>query len=247
MANSGKSITFLFETNGATFVDVLADSAVWPGIFASQNAGSSNPSIYYQVGGSGVNGQFFDAIASSGELDSVNQRLIDAYDRQFGVGAYQQDSARQRRDRLTSLWIPLPSGKGKIGTKVAGMIYSVGPVLGVDGITDRLGYAKIYEDAILAIQRAEPAIECLRIVMLSCGVYARNVKDKARLFIDAAECILDGIQTGVHRTSPECSPTILINHRIGPDGASTERDAFLAAAASRGISKLDQNGFLVPI
>ena len=53
------SIAFRYETSASGgYVPVLSDSSVVSGPIASQNAGSSFSTIYYQVGGDGVNGLF---------------------------------------------------------------------------------------------------------------------------------------------------------------------------------------------
>ena len=44
-------IPFIFESNDrGGYIDVLANSGLVPGAIVSQNAGSTNPGMYYQVG-----------------------------------------------------------------------------------------------------------------------------------------------------------------------------------------------------
>jgi hypothetical protein len=53
----------LFESkNSNDCVGVMEESSLIRGPIASQNAGSTNQTIYYQVGGSGVNGFFATAL-----------------------------------------------------------------------------------------------------------------------------------------------------------------------------------------
>src|SRR5665213_987266 len=102
---------FRFEMNATgNYVGVLANSALVKGKIASQNAGSSNAGIYYQVGGGGVNGYFHDALHDPKLLDNVNEALDDvnkalvaAYDNRFGKDAWNQDQ-NGRDDRLTSFY-----------------------------------------------------------------------------------------------------------------------------------------------
>ena len=119
-------INILFETSsGGDYVGVLKNSELVNGQIASQDAGSSNSGIYYQVGGGGVNGLFADALngakhaIKAGPLCiSVNAALPVAYDNHFGKGAWSQDSSSGRGDRLTSFYIPLPANAHTISHKV---------------------------------------------------------------------------------------------------------------------------------
>ena len=96
-------INILFETSSSgDYVGVLKNSELVNGQIASQDAGSSNIGIYYQVGGGGVNGLFADALNGAKHVNagplciSVNAALHDAYDNQFGrrLESRQQFGAR---------------------------------------------------------------------------------------------------------------------------------------------------------
>ena len=245
-----QTIDLRFESSSSHgYVGVLDDSTLTTGRIASQNAGSTNAGIYYQVGGGGLNGFFSAALGTL--LAPVNRTLATAYDQRFGDGAWSADSAVTRTDRLTSLYVaiprPIPSG-ARIGDRVAGMVYSVGPVLG-GRIVDRDAYRQIYVDALSAVaaenRGATERIEALRITMLSTGIYggtstAAEATDLAR---DVAVLILDALEVAMSSPTASDLPGLILVNTKGSDARSSkEIDAFNFAAAARGIS-VDAIGF----
>ena len=103
---------------------MLANSSLIPGAVVSQNAGSTNPGIYYQVGGGGLNGIFERALGPQ-QVVSVNNQLQIAYDAKLGEGRWAKDSKEPPSHLpLTSLLVPVEAGNNCIG-----MMYSVGPML----------------------------------------------------------------------------------------------------------------------
>jgi hypothetical protein len=57
--SAGLEIAFRFEsTEERRYVGVLENSGLVSGTVVTQNAGSTNVGIYYQVGGGGLNGVF---------------------------------------------------------------------------------------------------------------------------------------------------------------------------------------------
>ena len=212
-----ESINFIFESTAqGNYVDVLACSGELGGNLSTQNAGSSNPGIYYQVGGGGLNGIFDAALSNAGILSDVNDDLIRSYDGKYGAGSFDSDKNSSRQDRLTTLQVELPRGSG-IGSKVIAMSYSVGPILGAGGIVDRDQYAGIYTDAINQCtawnKTHTEKIDGLRITMLSTGIYARSVDDPTKLMRDSAELIIKGVIKGVQQDKANAPGTILVNSR----------------------------------
>jgi hypothetical protein len=194
---------------------VLSDSNLIQGEIVTQNAGSSNFGIYYQVGGGGLNGVFESKLSPTGKLGQINKELIKRYEEKYGKGFYSKDSSVGVQNKLTSFLIPVPNGQGGIGDKVMGMMYSVGPVLGHEGITNRLAYSQIYSDSVQEIMKANQVngstIMGMRITMLSTGIYAQLVDSRKELYKDAAELIIRGIVSG-YKISGATSPfKILIN------------------------------------
>lgn len=249
-------LSFMFEpgSNGA-WTDILEISAKVDGYIATQNAGSINPGIYYQVGGRGVNGRFADRLSE--QLDRINADLTTGYDQVFGSGSWKTDSAYPPSDppKLTSLVTlidPAVQSSDK-QSGVSAMVYSVGPILGIEGITDEAGYKKIYSDAISGLSSYNdyaakedsdiPPIAAIRITMLSCGYYADSVADKDLLFITAAKYIIESLKTAVQdrRNKSARGIKILINCN-DDEGFGVERKAFADAASKMGV-KVDQTGF----
>jgi hypothetical protein len=244
-------IRFRFESSATRgYVPILGDSALVQGPIASQDAGSSNVGIYYQVGGGGLNYRFEQALQAAGQLDAANAALVQAYDARFGPGAWARDapSGGGASPPLTSFLIPLTPGAGPVGARVTGLMYSVGPVLGTQGITDPAAYAAIYADAMAEVGRyraAGHALAGLRITMLSTGIYATTVHDPKALFVTAAASIIDGIAGAVKADASLADLTILIN----TDDTATapkERYGFDTAATHLGLA-LDASGFDVPV
>ncbi|MCA9539525.1 MAG: hypothetical protein KC620_11595 [Myxococcales bacterium] len=243
------SLQFRFESAPeGGYQGIFKASRLVDGAIAVQNAGSSNPGLYYQVGGSGLNGLFARGLDSARALASVNAALVKAYDARFGVGAWRRDAAKPPAEaRLTSLQVSLPRSPEAIDPEVSAMMYSVGPVLGPAGLTDPATYAAIYADAFAEIARSHAeghAIAGLRITMLSTGIYAARVADPPALFAQAAACIVDGLLAAT-RAHPELAKVIvLINTEAHP--SSKERVAFARAAKARGL-QFDSSGFSVPL
>ena len=216
MSDSAKSISFDFESNSNEgYVGVLSDSNLIQGEIVTQNAGSSNFGIYYQVGGGGLNGIFESKLTPTGKLDQINKELIKRYEKKYGKGSYSRDLTAGVQNKLTSFLIPVPNGQSGIGDNVTGMMYSVGPVLGHDGITNRSAYSQIYTDSVQEIVDANQTngskIVGMRITMLSTGIYAQLVDSTKELYKDAAELIVRGIVNGYKISGATFPLRILIN------------------------------------
>ncbi len=229
-----------FESHDRDYVAVLSDTHVaTTGKLASQDAGSSNPGIYYQVGGGGVNGLFADALGAS-ETKIVNTALVAAYDAKYGAGSWPRDSGGGANSPLTSFFVPVdPANSTKVGSRVAGIVYSVGPVLGRQGITDKAQYRSIYTDGFTAVADANAAgagVTAVRITMLSTGIYAQHVDDRTLLFDTSAALILDAVDAAAAASAAADFPdTVLVNARIDANGKGKEVDAFTNAARARGV------------
>lgn len=257
---------FLFEmSKSQNYVGVLADSALVRGHIASQNAGSSNPGLYYQVGGLGVNGFFATALGNTLQT-SINKDLVKAYDKRFGEsgsGAWKQDQT-DRTIRLTSLNIPLPSNAHSdghsVGANVRAMIYSVGPILGdpptpeEPPVLDHGVYRQIYIDAFSEVAAANKAskdkIDAIRLTMVSTGIYGGTLPDEilAELCHEAASIILEAVEAAAKLADAAHLPkTMLINNSaVAPKLPNKEKDAFSAAAKDRGID-VDKSGFTLDV
>ncbi|MEM1056182.1 MAG: hypothetical protein AAGI52_11695 [Bacteroidota bacterium] len=253
------SIAIRYETSVSSgYRPVLSNSDVVSGPIASQNAGSTNLGIYYQVGGGGVNGLFHDALCGSkpGDLcphqaclDTVNADLVTAYDATYGAGAWKKDSASPPDPLpLTSFLVPIPSGcSSRVGANAVAMMYSVGPDMSSEtSFSNPTGYTQIYADAMAqtaAFLAAGHALDGLRLTMLSTGIYKPRVADKAAFYAEVAGCILDAVVAGAKAAPALAGVTVLINTN-GPGGK--EQTAFDTAATKRGLSP-DAAGFDVPI
>ncbi|MGQ0792819.1 MAG: hypothetical protein ACT4NX_01900 [Deltaproteobacteria bacterium] len=252
-------MTFLFETSpSGGWMPIADNSKLVEGNIATQNAGSINSDIYYQVGGGGLNGILADAL--TGQLDEVNSVLKKSYDNIYGAGEWTKDSAHPRSDRLTSILVELVPGKGDIASKVSGMMYSVGPILGKQGITDEPQYREIYADALFALAawneesdtaKGDFPIGALRITMLSCGIYGAVVSDVNALGITSARCIIQGLCAAA--LDPAClaaaKTVILVNVNDkdivkGDHRPFKERWAFTQAAEQLGAT-VTAKGFTV--
>jgi hypothetical protein len=230
----------LFETSSSNgYVDVLQNSALVQGKIVSQDAGSDDAGIYYQVGGGGVNKLFKNALGPQ-LCATVNADLIVAYDSHFGANAWKQDSGG-RLDRLTSFYTPLPANAHSIGvhvgTEVEGIIYSVGPRVGGPVIIDHKEYAQIYLDAFAGVIAANgsSAIQAIRLCVLATGLYGPpNPKDKQPMVRDAASVILDALVAAAKLPGAAQLPSTMLVNCSSTMGY--ERDAFTYAATARGIT-----------
>jgi hypothetical protein len=240
-----------FESNNGKYVPVLANSMLATGNVVSQNAGSSNPGIYYQVGGGGLNGVFVDALGQE-QTDQCNQALVAAYDAKFGAGAWKRDQTQKPADPpLTSFLVSVDAAKcAHAGDQIVGMIYSVGPKLTSAGITDESQYRGIYIDAFAAVVNSNAntsgnQIAAVRITMLSTGIYAGG--DPTTLYNTSARCILDGIQEAAAAAAEaDFPPTVLVNNATESDGTNKEVDSFTHAAEARGLP-VDSAGFVLTV
>jgi hypothetical protein len=232
-----------FESKTGGYVPVLSNSTVATGKLVSQNAGSSNPGIYYQVGGGGLNGRFRDALGPE-QTDRVNQALRAAYDGRFGAGAWMDQNQKGANAPLTSFLVPVDAARP--GDQIVGMIYSVGPQLTKGAITDKSQYRAIYTDAFAAVVSANARgerIAAVRITMLSTGIYAGALSNPSALYDTSASCILDGIEQAAAAAAAAHFPqTVLVNSATEPDGSSKEVDSFTRAAKNRGLA-VDAGGF----
>lgn len=186
-------VFFYFESNNkGGYVGVLSNSDLVTGNIVSQNAGSTNQGIYYQVGGGGLNGAFARALGS--QVKSVNAELKTAYDQKFGDNSWIRDSQKTPSPLpLTSLLVPVNHSE-HVGQNCTGMMYSVGPILHKDGLNDtktKTLYSQIYADAMSEIAKSHKNIDGFRITMLSSGIYRGNApiqsfsNDAATLIINA--------------------------------------------------------------
>jgi len=240
------SIDFLFESGPDNrYADVLGDSALVSGRIVTQNAGSSDLGLYYQVCGGGLNGRFERGLGTG--VDAVNARLRKPYDARFGAGRFDIDSlAPPSPPVLTSLLVPLDPALG-LGDRVAGMAYSVGPKLTRAGLTPGIvvEYMQIYVDALTAIALCPDPVDGFRITMLSSGIYRGDAPIEP--FADAAAgAVIEAVRAAVRNSKGRLSGlTILINtdrEAIFP----LEVDGFTHAAAAAGV-KVDTRGFTLPI
>lgn len=246
-------VAFRFESPTDDFTGVLQGSPVGSGPIASQDAGSTNPYIYYRVGGGGVNGRFAAALrpqvlGGPDELARVNAALAAAYDQKYGAGAHAADQAAGRADRLTSLCVPLQHQNTRVAPEVAAMVYSVGPVLRGPApgapedaplISNGDAYRAIYTDALEASSGLDVAR--FRITMVSTGIYAgalRDVADKRRLFAESAGLILSAFE----RSGVPLPGMVLVNNgRV--EGLPLIREGFTAAAQQNPACTMVTGGF----
>lgn len=244
---------FLYETSATRgSVDVLADSPVVSGGLATQNAGSTLHPIYYQFGGEGLNGQFAQELADAGLLGSANKALAKAYDAdtRYGRGAWKADStpASPRRDRLTSLLVPVAPDTPPVGASVLAVVYSVGPQLGAKGIEDEAGYRQIYADAFAAIadwnQRWPRQIQNFRVTMLSTGIDS-GTSDPTALRAQSARLIVDAAVASI-AAAPKWLGTLSVLVNTDDAAGGAERLAFDTAARDRKLVTTLQ-GFDVPL
>jgi len=249
---------FLYESapNGG-WVDVLSDSSVVSGWIATQNAGSSDASIYYRVAGAGVNGVFASALNQAGLLAGVNSDLAAAYDTKFGAGRFATDTATAPVPvPLTSLMVPVDQ-QPPVGQHVAAMVYSVGPKLS-GSVTDPAGYRQIYADAFAAIAHwnaSLPPIAGFRITLLSAGLYAGSSSGQDApaqaaaldtLRLQVAGLIVEATVAALAATPALADLVILVNTNDSATMAGPERVAFDSVALARGATP-SREGFDLPL
>ena len=254
--STAPDVQFYFESDrNHGYVPVLANSTLVSGSIVSQNAGSTNGTIYYQVGGGGLNGVFSNALGNNDprrinnprtDLDDVNDELTEAYDRKFGAGSWQRDSNNPPSPvPLTSLLVQVRPGVN-VGEKVVGMVYSVGPMLDPAGLTASLRsvYIAIYTDAMNEIAASPTKIDAFRITMLSSGIYLNGAPIEP--FADAAAgCIIDAVRTAVKaKPAALARLAILINTDTNAE-FTKELNGFTNAATARG-AKVTRSGFSLP-
>jgi hypothetical protein len=235
-------IQFFFESNEqGGYVDVLANSSFFSGAVVSQNAGSTNSDIYYQVGGRGLNGVFARVLGPQ-QVVGVNKELQIAYDAKYGAGRWAKDSVNPPSPiPLTSFLVPV-----KAGNSCVGMMYSVGPQLTSDGLTapaDKNRYTQIYADAMYEIAHNESVVYGFRVTMLSSGIYRGGAPIEA--FADAAAgCIIDAVHASVvSQPSALSKLSILINTDLNAK-FPVELTGFTNAASARGAT-ITSNGFML--
>lgn len=244
---------FKFEMSAArNYVGVLRDSDLVDGRIVSQDAGSSNSGMYYQVDGGGVNGLFSTALGDTLRA-TVNKALIAAYDDRFGKaapGAWQKDQA-DATVRLTSFYTPLPADAhdtgASVGKRVVGLIYSVGPQVQGSKFPDPGLYRQIYVDAFSEVARANKAgamVEAIRLTMISTGIYGpADPHDAASLAEDAARLIIEALEAAAQLPDASHLPAaMLVNNSEVAHPSNKERNAFSAAAKARGI-RVTSDGF----
>jgi len=234
-------INVLFETtSNGDYVRVLENSSLVKGQIVSQDAGSDDSGMYYQVDGGGVNGLFKTALGIQ-LCATVHAALKAAYDNRFGANSWTQDDSAGRRDRLTSFYIPLPANAHTIGhnvgDEVAGIVYSVGPRVGGPIVADHDQYRQIYLDAFAEVTAANQnaKIEAMRLCVLSTGIYGPpNPKDKQPMARDAASVILEALVEAANLASAAQLPATMLVNCSSTQGY--ERDAFTHAATALGIT-----------
>ena len=128
---------------------------------------------------------------------------------------------------LTSFYIPLPVDASKpdnlVGPRVAGIVYSVGPVLSGKKIPNPKQYRDIYVDALNSVAgenksaakagtaRNGKRIEGLRLTMVSTGIYAPKIpEDAAAVRAEAAGLILEAIAEAAAGPDADHLPTTLL-------------------------------------
>ena len=234
------------------WVGVVGRSIVGAGNIVTQNAGSNDVGIYYQVDGGGLNGTFKAELdADPSQLDDVNGALIDAYDDLYGDDSYTMDSVTTPQDKTKPAVVPLKSGQGRVAENVVAMLYSIGPKLPSDGLKQqsvRSTYKDAYVQGFIAVldwnakQQSDKRADFIRLTFLSCGIYASKLEDAAKksgddaaaldtkkvdLFTVAAECILEAA-LDVMANRPEMKDLGLIVNVN--DNTSHERVAMTNAA-----------------
>ncbi len=239
-------LRFRYETNNDKWVGVVANSVLGGGRVVSQNAGSNDDGIYYQVGGGGINRVFHDTLDTSpSQLDAANTALSDAYDAHYGDGSFMQDSLMLPDDKRANLVIPLVSSQGQVGSEVKAMLYTVGPKLdpamALQDAAMRKEYVQLYADAFTAVldwNASHPAtekVDFIRLTFVSCGIYANGTKNEQQLFDDAASCMIDAAMQVLGKRPELSNLGFLVNCR------GTFSDNGVAAVSTD--TSLERNGF----
>lgn len=248
-------IKFYFESNHQHgYVGVIDPSPVLNGAVVSQNAGSTNPGIYYQVGGLGLNGAFDKALNT--QVPTVNALLVTDYNNLgIGSGSWQNDAATPPDPLpLTSLLVPVNTNDTNTN-KTSAMMYSVGPQLSASGLlaADLKIYTQIYVDAMTRIVQSQHTFAGFRITMLSSGIY-RGGAPIAPFADAAAGAIIDAIASSVKAQPTKLGGlAILMNtddypvSRSGKKGYPKERMGFTNAAVARGASDITWAGFTISV
>ena len=242
-ARPANSLRVLYETGlNNSWVNVLSDSPVLKQPLVTQNAGSSDIGLFYQLGGGTLNSEFSTQLTKAHQQAKVNKDLIAAYNKHYPTpkNSYQSDSKNGRSDRLTSLFIPLDNSAFKHGQNVWAMMYSVGPKLGTTGITDEPGYQKIYEDAFTAIadfNKGPNKLAAFRVTLLSTMAYAGSSGGPA-LDAQAARLVLQAGKK-IAAIRPEIKDlTLLVNSNEKAGGSA--RVAFSTAAVNLKLTVTDE-------
>ena len=246
-----KTARFQYETSSTGYwVGVVENTALGKGLLVTQNAGSAKPTIYYKVDGGGLNAIFKGVLSAAGQLAAADIAVANAYDAKYGHGQFTVDSAASptRQDRLTSFLVPL-SVAGPIGDQVLGMVYSAAPDLGPAGLTDTVGYGKIYLDALTEISTWNAAhpktpVVYFRITMLATSTNA-GANAGAALNQKVAGIIVDAVAAALSVDAKLAKPVlqglvVLVNNN--EKAGSAERIAFDAAATSKNAA-LAKDGF----
>ncbi|AMA10690.1 hypothetical protein [Picosynechococcus sp. PCC 73109] len=243
-------ISFFFESNAeGGYINALSESTLVSGPIVSQNAGSTNYGIYYQVGGGGLNGAFAKGLRS--QISTVNEELRLAYDAKFGDGCWAKHSNNPPSPPvLTSLLVSVQPSE-EVKKECIGMMYSVGPRLTAAGLTSNeyACYTQIYRDAMNEITQSDKKISGFRITMLSSGIY-RGGAPIAPFADAAASSIIDAICEAVANHPRRLEDlAILINTNTKTEFPK-EVKGFSNAAKARGadfFSEKGKNGFLITL
>ncbi len=245
------TIRFMYESdaNGG-WVKVLSNSTVSPGHLVSQDAGSNDSSMYYQISGGTLNQEFATELDAAGLKSNANKDLIAQYNKKYN-NEYDQDAKSARQDRLTSFLVMLDSDSITGGSDVVAMMYSVGPKLGSKGIENELVYKQIYLDTFAAIDNYNRKalkvnfgpIKNFRVTLLSTNAYAGS-SDPTKLNAQAAGLVVDAALASMTKYPSLKDLTILINSNETKGGA--ERVAFETVAKNRGVTPCD-DGFDLPL
>lgn len=244
-------VSFFFESNPeGGYVNALSGSSLVFGSIVSQNAGSTNYGIYYQVGGGGLNGAFAKGLRS--QITAVNEKLRTAYDEKFGNGCWAEHSNNPPSPPvLTSLLVSVQPSE-EVEKECIGMMYSVGPRLTAAGLTSNeyARYTQIYRDAMSEIAQSDKKISGFRITMLSSGIY-RGGAPIASFTDAAASSIIDAVCEAVTNQPRRLGDlAILINTNNTKAEFPKELKGFTNAAKARDadfFSEKGKNGFVITL
>ena len=249
-------IRFYFESNDKHgYVGVIEKSPFIKGEIVSQNAGSTNPGIYYQVGGGGLNSAFSSALGS--QVKVVNQKLVSEYNSLgIGSGSWEKDSSSPPNPLpLTSLLVPI-NPDDEHTDKTSAMMYSVGPVLNSSGLVaaELASYTRIYTDAMTRIANSDQSFAGFRITLLSSGIY-RGGAPIGPFADSAAGAVIDAITSSVKSNTAKLGGlSILINTDDYPMKRHSdkklypkERIGFTNAAVARNATDVTWGGFTISV